>query len=80
MVLVGDEPDRRTNDHPLSKDYLRGEAERETIYVHPAAFYVEQGVELRLGRRAVELDAGRRELVLDDGEWVDYDRLLLDRL
>jgi 3-phenylpropionate/trans-cinnamate dioxygenase ferredoxin reductase subunit len=77
LVLVGDEPDRPYERPPLSKDYLRGEAERETIYVHPEAFYAEHGVELRLGRRAVELDVGGRELLLDDGEWVDYDRLLL---
>jgi 3-phenylpropionate/trans-cinnamate dioxygenase ferredoxin reductase subunit len=77
LVLVGDEPDRPYERPPLSKDYLRGDAERETIYVHPEAFYAEHGVELRLGRRAVELDVGERELVLDDGEWVDYDRLLL---
>src|SRR3954468_21776532 len=77
LVLVGDEPDRPYERPPLSKDYLRGEAGRETIYVHPEGFYAEHGVELRLGRRAVELDIGERSLVLDDGEWVDYDRLLL---
>ncbi len=77
LVLVGDEPDRPYERPPLSKDYLRGDTERETIYVHPEAFYAEHDVELRLGRRAVELDVGESELVLDDGEWVDYDRLLL---
>jgi 3-phenylpropionate/trans-cinnamate dioxygenase ferredoxin reductase subunit len=77
LVLVGDEPDRPYERPPLSKDYLRGDAERETIYVHPEAFYAEHGVELRLGRRAVELDVAQSELVLDNGEWLAYDRLLL---
>src|SRR3954468_1666197 len=77
LILVGNEPERPYERPPLSKDYLRGDAERETIYVHPEDFYAEHGVELRLGRRAVELDVGARQLVLDDGEWVDYDRLLL---
>src|SRR3954451_18189270 len=77
LVLVGDEPDRPYERPPLSKDYLRGDAERETIYVHPEAFYAEHDVELRLGRRAVDLNVGESELVLDDGECVTYDRLLL---
>jgi 3-phenylpropionate/trans-cinnamate dioxygenase ferredoxin reductase subunit len=77
LVLVGDEPDRPYERPPLSKDYLRGDAERETIYVHPEEFYADHGVELRLGRRAAELDLGQRELILDDGEWLGYDRLLL---
>src|SRR3954447_8721015 len=77
LVLIGAEPERPYERPPLSKDYLRGEAARESIYVQGDNFYPEHGVELLLGRRAVELDAGQRELVLDDGEWLGYDRLLL---
>jgi len=77
LILIGDEHERPYERPPLSKDYLRGDAERETIYVHPERFYAEHDVDVRLGRRAVELDLGARELVLDDGEWLHYDRLLL---
>jgi 3-phenylpropionate/trans-cinnamate dioxygenase ferredoxin reductase component len=77
LVLIGAESERPYERPPLSKDYLRGEAERETIYVHPEDFYAEHDIELKLGRRAVELDLRERELVLDDGEWLRYDRLLL---
>jgi 3-phenylpropionate/trans-cinnamate dioxygenase ferredoxin reductase subunit len=77
IALIGVEHERPYERPPLSKDYLRGDAERETIYVHPEAFYAEHEVELHLGRDAVELDLGRREVVLDDGEWLRYDRLLL---
>src|SRR5689334_17402445 len=77
LILIGDEHERPYERPPLSKDYLRGEAERETIYVHPERFYAEHDVDVRLGRRAVELDLSARELVLDDGEWLHYDRLLL---
>ena len=34
VVLLGDEPDRPYERPPLSKDYLRGETEREGPYVH----------------------------------------------
>src|SRR3954453_21035926 len=77
LGLIGAEPEHPYERPPLSKDYLRGEAARESIYVQGDNFYAEHGVELLLGRRAVKLDAGQRELVLDDGEWLGYDRLLL---
>ena len=77
VALIGDELERPYERPPLSKDYLRGDVERETIYVHPERFYADLDVELRLGRRAVELDVRERTLVLDDGESLRYDRLLL---
>lgn len=77
VVLAGAEPERPYERPPLSKDYLRGEAERESARVHDDGFYGEHGVELRLGRTAAALDVRGRTLELDDGERVDYDRLLL---
>src|SRR6478672_9335235 len=77
VVLVGAEDERPYERPPLSKDYLRGEAERETVYVHPEGFYAEHDIELRLGRTAVSLNVAGRELALDDGERLRYDRLLL---
>jgi 3-phenylpropionate/trans-cinnamate dioxygenase ferredoxin reductase component len=77
VVLIGAEDERPYERPPLSKDYLRGEAERETVYVHPDGFYAEHDIELRLGRTAVSLNVAGRELALDDGERLRYDRLLL---
>jgi 3-phenylpropionate/trans-cinnamate dioxygenase ferredoxin reductase subunit len=77
VVLVGAEDERPYERPPLSKDYLRGEAGREKVYVHEDGFYAEHDIELRLGRTAVSLDTASRELDLDDGERLRYDRLLL---
>jgi 3-phenylpropionate/trans-cinnamate dioxygenase ferredoxin reductase subunit len=77
LVLIGAESERPYERPPLSKDYLRGEVARETVYVHDEGFYVEADIELRLGRTAVNLNTQFRELVLDDGESLHYDRLLL---
>jgi 3-phenylpropionate/trans-cinnamate dioxygenase ferredoxin reductase component len=77
LVLVGAELERPYERPPLSKDYLRGEVGRETVYVHADGFYGEHDIDLRLGRNAVGLNASARELTLDDGETVRYDRLLL---
>jgi 3-phenylpropionate/trans-cinnamate dioxygenase ferredoxin reductase subunit len=77
VVLVGAEDERPYERPPLSKDYLRGEAGRDKVYVHDERFYAEHDIELVLGRSAVSLDTGRRELALDDGERLRYDRLLI---
>jgi len=77
VVLVGAETERPYERPPLSKDYLRGEAGRDRLYVHDEDFYGEQQIELRLGRSAETLDTARRELELEGGERLRYDRLLL---
>ncbi len=77
VVLVGAEEERPYERPPLSKDYLRGEAGRERVYVHGEDFYAEHDIELRLGRNAVDMNASLREVALDDGERLRYDRLLL---
>jgi 3-phenylpropionate/trans-cinnamate dioxygenase ferredoxin reductase component len=77
VLLVGSETERPYERPPLSKEYLRGEAEREKIYVHEESYYREHEIELRLGRTAAGLDVAARELTLDDGEPVRYDSLLL---
>jgi 3-phenylpropionate/trans-cinnamate dioxygenase ferredoxin reductase component len=77
VVLVGAEPERPYERPPLSKEYLRGEAGRDKVYVHEEGYYEQHDVELRAGRRATALDASAREVELDDGERLRYDRLLL---
>ena len=77
IVLIGAEPARPYERPPLSKEYLRGEAGREKVYVHEEGFYAEHDIELQLGRTAVGLDPDAKELELDDGERMADDRLLL---
>src|SRR5215208_1843365 len=77
LVLLGAEPERPYERPPLSKEYLRGEAEREQAYVHRTSFYAEQDIELRVSELAVDLDPGRKELTLDGDERLAYDGLLL---
>jgi 3-phenylpropionate/trans-cinnamate dioxygenase ferredoxin reductase subunit len=77
IVLVGAEAERPYERPPLSKEYLRGDAERETVYVHPEGYYAAHGIELRVGRTAVSLDVAGSEVALNDGERLRYDRLLL---
>jgi 3-phenylpropionate/trans-cinnamate dioxygenase ferredoxin reductase subunit len=77
LVLIGTEHERPYERPPLSKDYLRGEVGRETVYVHDAGYYAEHDIELRLGRTAIGLDTAISQVALDDGTRLHYDRLLL---
>ena len=77
VVMIGAEAERPYERPPLSKDYLRGEVEREKVYVHDEAFYAANEIELRLGRTAVNVDLSINEVALDDGKRLRYDRLLL---
>ncbi len=60
---------------PLSKDYLSGRADRDSIFVHPAPWYREHDVELATGQAAATL--GDHTLTLESGREVAFDRLLL---
>jgi 3-phenylpropionate/trans-cinnamate dioxygenase ferredoxin reductase component len=78
IVLLGAEPERPYERPPLSKDYLRGEAERGGVYLQEdAGWYEEHDVELRASATADSLDVGGRAVVLADCERVSYDALLL---
>ncbi len=77
VVLIGDEAERPYERPPLSKDYLLGKAERETIFVHPASWYADHGVELRLGVTVTGIDPAAHEVALADGSRIGYAKLLL---
>ena len=77
VVLIGDEAERPYERPPLSKDYLLGKAERETIYVHPESWYADNGVQLRLGVPVTGIDRAAHEVALADGTRIGYARLLL---
>jgi 3-phenylpropionate/trans-cinnamate dioxygenase ferredoxin reductase subunit len=77
IVLVGAEPERPYERPPLTKDYLRGESEREKAYVHPAELYDERDIELLLDTTVTSIDAGSSRIVLGDGRELAYDKLLL---
>jgi 3-phenylpropionate/trans-cinnamate dioxygenase ferredoxin reductase subunit len=75
--LVGEESQLPYHRPPLSKEYLRGNDRHHDRFVHPAKYYAEQRIELRLGVRATAIDPAQRVLVLEDGEHLPYDRLLV---
>ncbi|MFK0119547.1 NAD(P)/FAD-dependent oxidoreductase [Streptomyces sp. NPDC090994] len=77
LLVIGDEPERPYIRPPLSKGYLLGKEDRESIHVHPESWYRENGVDLLLGTRATAVDPGERTVTLDDGCRLPYAALLL---
>ena len=77
VMLIGEETERPYERPPLSKDYLLDKAERESIYVHPAGWYGEHDVELRLGTTVTAVYPAAHEVTLADGSRIGYAKLLL---
>src|SRR5688572_32922671 len=75
IALVGAEPDLPYERPPLSKEYLAGEKARERLLIRPAAFWVERGIEMRLGRRVAAVDAAAKSEILAAGEALAWDEI-----
>jgi 3-phenylpropionate/trans-cinnamate dioxygenase ferredoxin reductase subunit len=76
LFLIGDEGERPYERPPLSKEYLRGEADQRP-YVHAEGFYADNAIELLSSTRVTDIDAPSREVMLDGDRRLRYDRLLL---
>ena len=77
IVVVGREPEPPYERPPLSKEYLRGEAERADAYVNGPDWYEENGVELLTGKNVMSLDAAERVAKLQGGGEVRFGKALL---
>ena len=62
---------------PLSKRFLRGEAERQDTLVEPESFYAANGVELLLGAEVARVEPGEQAVETADGSRYRYRKLLL---
>ena len=72
--LIGDEPDAPYERPPLSKGFLAGTSERESIFVHDPAWYAENDVTLVTGTKVIGLDVAAHEVVLDGGDTLACDK------
>ncbi|MCY0918226.1 MULTISPECIES: NAD(P)/FAD-dependent oxidoreductase [unclassified Streptomyces] len=77
VILIGDEREHPYERPPLSKGYLAGKEERESVFVHEPSWYARSDIELHLGQPAVQLDRDAKKVVLGDGTALHYDKLLL---
>ncbi|MDX6608940.1 MAG: 3-phenylpropionate/trans-cinnamate dioxygenase ferredoxin reductase component [Solirubrobacterales bacterium] len=77
VLLAGREPEPPYERPPLSKEYLRGEAERADAYVNPPSWYEENDVELLSGTNVMSLDPAARTAKLQGGDEVSFGKALI---
>ncbi|MDI3390246.1 FAD-dependent oxidoreductase [Streptomyces sp. B-S-A8] len=77
VILISDEREHPYERPPLSKGFLLGKEERDSIFVHEPAWYAQHDIELHLGLPAVAVDRDGKAVRLGDGTRVGYDKLLL---
>lgn len=77
IVLIGAEKDLPYQRPPLSKAYLKGEMERERLYLKPAEFYDSNDIELWLDEEVTGIDRGSNMVRLKSGKVKSYAKLIL---
>ncbi|MDP3406391.1 MAG: FAD-dependent oxidoreductase [Brevundimonas sp.] len=77
IVLVGDEPVAPYQRPPLSKAWLKGEADLDALLLRPDSFYAEQAITLRTGVHVASISPADRTATLADGTVEGWDALIL---
>jgi len=77
IVLVGEEPIAPYQRPPLSKAWLKGEADSESLLLRPENFYAEHAIDWRPNVRVVGVDRERKVVSLGDGAELTWDTLIL---
>jgi 3-phenylpropionate/trans-cinnamate dioxygenase ferredoxin reductase subunit len=77
IALVGDEPIPPYQRPPLSKAWLKGEADADSLALKPLEFYPEHNIDFRASTTATAINRGDRTVALSDGSRLSYDVLIL---
>jgi len=77
ILLVGEEPVAPYQRPPLSKAWLKGEVDLDSLLLRPDSYYAEQNITLRTGVLAVSISPEARTVSFSDGSAETYDALIL---
>ena len=77
ITLIGEEPLAPYQRPPLSKAWLKGEADGESLLLRPESFYPEHAIDLQLNTRVAAVDRAAKTVALANGETVAYDIAIL---
>ncbi len=77
ISLIGEEPLPPYQRPPLSKAWLKGEANADSLALRPLAFYNDADIELRLGVSVTAIDRAERSVTMSDGDTLHYAHLIL---
>jgi 3-phenylpropionate/trans-cinnamate dioxygenase ferredoxin reductase component len=77
VTLIGEEPLAPYQRPPLSKAWLKGEADADALTLKPEGFYAEAGIDLILGAPVTAIARSARTVNLVDGRAFAYHTLIL---
>src|SRR5580693_9371081 len=77
ITLVGEEPIPPYQRPPLSKAWLKGEADADSLTLKPESFYADHDIDLRMGATATAIDLAERRVSLEGADAVGYDVLII---
>jgi 3-phenylpropionate/trans-cinnamate dioxygenase ferredoxin reductase subunit len=77
VILVGGEREAPYERPALSKEFLAGACESESVLLRPPSFWADRGIELVLGTRIGFVDASRRTAVSTTGKLFAWGALVL---
>ena len=77
ITLVGDEPYAPYQRPPLSKAWLKGEADFESLLLRPDSFYIQENITLKRGLRADRINRTDKTVAFRDGSVLPYETLIL---
>lgn len=77
ITLLGEETVPPYQRPPLSKAWLKGNANADDLLLKPQKYYAEQNIDLRLGTCVSGIDTQRQTVTLASDETLGYDHLVL---
>ena len=77
ITLAGTEPLPPYQRPPLSKAWLTGEADADSLALRPLGFYNDADIELKLGVTVTNIDRAEHAVTFSDGETMHYAHLII---
>ena len=77
VTLICEEAHAPYQRPPLSKDFLAGKQEADSVFLRALVYYEKHRIDLVLGDRVTEINRGARLVHLAAGGTVAYERLIL---
>jgi 3-phenylpropionate/trans-cinnamate dioxygenase ferredoxin reductase subunit len=77
ITMIGDEPIAPYQRPPLSKAWLKGEADADSLALKPQSFYADVAIDMFLSTRVMKIDRVAKTVSLSDGRQIAYDFLIL---
>lgn len=77
IILAGTEKVAPYQRPPLSKAWLKGEADEASLQLRADSYYADNGIDLRLGVSATGIDRAAKTVSFDDGTVETYDYLVI---